>query len=230
MGMKDYEYYANTRIDALSPTGEVIKKTLLEQLKENKEFIKQYSEYLKINNRYGNIINRPIFKYTKLREEIFFITTKIKDVSTNNTCNFVFAVNEKSFSKRFRVYKNNDHSNILGTRSSDVESVLKNVISDSNNYNIRLNILGFEKEAMETIYNNISPLEKDILDKLYIKNNNIIEIKAYYSYSKLLWLSLFDSLTASTDLIYIGDYKTAGSPAYYDVDRPENIKYRVFVM
>ena len=100
MGAFDYEK---------SKEEKVADTTRNERTSKNTVYLSEYGKYTTASRGFiANVLNRPVYTYTKLREDIFYIHCRL--FTENNSLNYIFIVNEKSFWKRFTVF-NSTHEN-----------------------------------------------------------------------------------------------------------------------
>ena len=96
MGAFDYEK---------SKEEKVADTTRNERTSKNTVYLLEYGKYTTASRGFiANVLNRPVYTYTKLREDIFYIHCRL--FTENDSLNYIFIVNEKSFWKRFTVLHN----------------------------------------------------------------------------------------------------------------------------
>ena len=114
---------------------------------------------------FGKILNYHCFKYTKMREEIYFIMCNVVNFDSNNkliSTPFVFLVNSKSFWKRFNIYLKDNPNAKLSPIDMEIEDFIYGIRSNTLKYDrIELNILSSEKNEIEEQYNRNSNLRGD---------------------------------------------------------------------
>lgn len=183
----------------------------------------------------GKVINRHCFRYTKLREEIFFIKCDLfgKDIinETNIDCSgeAVIIVNETSFWNRFNVFKSsNIHERFTKKDGYSVADMIH--LMETNDPiigRITINILTHEtNEIHSALFNDISLVKKcGLVDKAVCKVTDSMH------YNKRMWLALFKdkegnnfTYVKETDNLNIhvtidmDDYKNPESFTFYDAN------------
>lgn len=236
MPINDYAEWLQTGVpvkehDVVSGEGDetIINKYELMFLKNGINYLKFYAlPFINTNNsvskNYTDVINKPIFKYTKLREDIHIITTKIID-ENNNVLDFKFAVNDKSIWKRFNFYNNNGIKVV--TESMSVGELVRKV---SNNELIaKLYLFKFEEDELAEISQTTEPNVK------FFKTGITVKFYGDEYHSKLLWLKLFNNtdtvISQEINDLNLGleSYRVQGSNTYFDITSKENSKYSCFV-
>ena len=128
MGAFDYEK---------SKEEKVADTTRNERTSKNTVYLLEYGKYTTASRGFiANVLNRPVYTYTKLREDIFYIHCRL--FTENDSLNYIFIVNEKSFWKRFTVLHNG--IKIIKNDGISVRDMLRNCMIRPNEYQIQLNI------------------------------------------------------------------------------------------
>lgn len=227
MGIYDYEnmlkheiYYKDGR-----------KSNLMERTKENMRFIIHYVNFL-VPNSLGRVINTHVFKYTKLREEIYALTCRLYDVqdkTVKEASQFTFFVNETSFWNRFHIYTK-DGMLLSAKHGISVNEMLNICEHDKDKFDrIDLNLIPAEKDELH----NSPILIQDEAERLHIYDDSIVVIDSHINYNKRVWCELFDQqliipseIKGGVEVVTrLGNYKTPGTILYYDPNDPEYEKY-----
>lgn len=217
----------------------------LDYIANNLDYLYDYVEYLQLNLP-GAIFNRHVFKFTRLREEIIFLTVRLSNSSgTGKKSVFRFSVNEKSFWNRFTITNANGEK--YNKYDYDPIQIIQYALAKSPSIgSIRLQITDDEKEKFLTYVNSAQENLKQQLLNLNLTNDSIVEILDFTHYSKLTWcyflnnfITNYPSSSLSIKLgksnranVEVGsglsDYKNSGSEGFYDPSDIDYVNYRKF--
>ena len=232
MGAFDYE---NAQINKVGG------KSQLDFLNEHLNYNVKYSFCVTHAETYtAYVLNRPVFYYTKLREEIFFIDVKL--INTIGIKNYIFAVNERSFFRRFNVI-DKDGIRLSYEDYPSLRNLLINIIRNPNDYKINLNIFGFEQELLEQCSADYT--EEEYLN--FLNDGTSVRINSFINRNKRLWLFLFNNVkieyprksdlgdpnyTVSDEAYKISSRERYDSEVggHFDVEEAESRrKYQIFI-
>jgi hypothetical protein len=219
MGVHDYE---NMKLDGS-----------LEKVKNNNEFSLFLGNAFIHQDTYGELLNKHCFKFTKIREEMYFIQCSLMNrVEPYETGSFIFLVNKNSFWKRFSIYlKNNPKSPYIDSNNIDIVDFINKINNKRIEIDrIELNLLPIEQEVLNS-YNG---------DKKFIANKSICSFIGVYSYNKRVvaeiftqsapgersWTKYDDQNQAYSINVILGSYKDPESVMYYDPTDPNYQDYR----
>lgn len=221
-------------------------KTKLQRIYENIPFIRLLCRDI-IEDSPLRFANNHCFKYTKLREDCYFIdctlTTKRVDPETNITkeivSNNTIIVNETSFWNRFSFYKSSTSNEKYKPKDNiDIGSLLTRAsINNVGIDHIVLNVLPCESEQIE----NIDSKKNNFLDTNGFVNGASVKINDFYVFNKRVVIELFNPARVdlhvkdpvTTDVIksyllqYISRYTDKNSIMYYNPDDPGYTKYKL---
>lgn len=213
-----------------------------ENISNNHKYLKDYAVSI-FQNRVGEILNRHVFKFTKLREDIIFIRLiLIKPGSSSKGKNFIIAVNERSFWNRLFFYKaDNPTSRYLPIDKVDPFDLLLASLRNSKDISrITFKLVSDEAERIQELYNDLNENkdeQKKILEYNIVNNANV-EILGFEHFSKRLWIGYFDSIFNSSNinvftayekgLLGILNYKDNENIAFYNPDDPNFSEYSLF--
>lgn len=206
MGLHDYEHLSSTIYPSKSSTGE--ERTFIDVITKNSNWRAEVCPCVYKNDPFADILNRPVFKATKLREELFFIKCQIYN-EDNEINEFTFVVNEYSIYKRFRIYK--DDSNMFFTKNEmDLTKYIQHL--KLNDYRISIRLFNNEREELDAILANI-PNAYKYYENWKLKSGNVVKIVGIQHYNKRTWIYLLtENNVENLDL----DYKNSKSDAFYD--------------
>lgn len=208
MGLFDFERLKEEKYPVKNSTGSY--DSVLDIMSKNTNWVEEITPYVLDIDPVASLLNRKVFKATKLREEIYFIKCRCYNLD-NGFNEFVFLVNEHTIYKRFRIYKNDDEfyykselnlqNFIKLLKHPDYRKVLKlfnNEISDL-------------PDQIEQAYNNTNAY------KYYktwgFRDGMPIEVLNIQHFNKRTWIYLLTTNnTTALDL----DYKNTSSDAYFD--------------
>lgn len=165
-------------------------KTRLQYLHDNINYTLKFSLKCSGSPSYTYyVLNRPVFYYTKLREDIFFIDTQI--ITKEGTAFYTFTANEHSFLKRFSVIEASSGKKITDFSNISLKNLLITCMKKPNTYNIYLNIYDFEQIGLITCNSDYN--DTIYMYNKYLKTGSLIKIKSFVNYNKRLWLYLFNN-------------------------------------
>ena len=163
------------------------------------------------NDLFGKVLNYHCFRFTKMREEIYFIQCNVmyKNETEDKYINtpFIFLVNEESFWKRFRIYLKDSPNTRLTSHDTNIMDFLNKLSAGTIQCNrIELNVLPVEQKSIDNLYNayklnnsslnenkkGVELITKDN-DTMYscIKNGAICNITGFFHYNKRICIDLF---------------------------------------
>lgn len=194
MGTKDYEYLK---------TKPYKKTNMLDHLSNNMPYLYDLFKYLNYES-IGSVINRHVFKFTKLREEIIFVKVRLRLTETSNDASeFVFTVNEQSFWNRFRIVTPGVTGETYSRETINAVSFINLARSDPKSVGkIRLHLLDKEVSKLNTYIESSTESNKIKLKALNIINNAFVEIAGCVHYNKRVWSHLIEK--------FIANYPTSG--------------------
>ena len=234
MGLFDYENFK--------------KSGKLYKIYKNTNFCLSLGINLLNNDLFGKALNYHCFRFTKMREEIYFIQCDVmykteaedKYISTP----FIFLVNEESFWKRFRIYLKYDPNARLTSHDTNIMDFLNKLSSRSIQCNrIELNILPIEKKYIDCLYNTykltnnlLSSSKKDVElitkdnDTMYncIKNGAICNITGFFHYNKRICIDLFSGTLNEDNTFKYGQRRIEtdkGTYNIFDIDESKTDGY-----
>lgn len=242
MGLRDYEEFSTTEISE----GKTRLQNLLDTATYDSKnhFIYFYmKDCLKAS--LGEAVNRHCFKFSRLRDEIYFINCYLvnpnetnKNVSDeNNILNkihyFNFVVNDKSFWNRFTIYLKSD-PNVPLTKNKNITclDVLKMITNSDIVDRCTINLLPYEIEKIDDIINKTVGLSnKQILLNYNIVDGALCKIINYRNYNKRIWYELLTQpivdphSEGGSGIIYsnFGSYKDEHSEMFYN---PKDVNYK----
>lgn len=226
MGLRDYEEMSYKKNPEDSN-----EKSKLDLLKENQYFIYSFTKYC-IKNTAAGVVNRHCFKFSRLRDEIYFIQCELTRPGTNNTNLFTFVVNEKSFWNRFSIYLKSSPGRILLKGEDTTINILTKLCHNSSLVdNCCLHITDSEKEKLDEMYDLAYSDQKAELYNLNLVDGALCKFVSFYHYNKHVWVDLLNTdvdnpnVIGTTDFVNanLGDYKDPLSEAFYKPD-DENYK------
>lgn len=219
MGAYDYE---KSKIENMGG------KTVADYIFNSIDFVKEYSFAVTSTTTYtGNIINRPVFYYTKLREDILFINTRL--ISNLGIKDYIFAVNEKSFFKRFSIYDKNNKK-ICHYACQSVKELITKIFKNPNDYKIYLNLFKFEREGIVNCTGDYNNTNDNSLNG-YLKDGVLVKFIGYKSFNKRLWLHYFNnpSIPYPQRLDFGEPGGTETYTGAFDITSTNNKKYSMFI-
>lgn len=207
MGLHDYEHLSAKIHPVKTTTGK--ERSYLVAMANNVNWLNSVYPWVLKDDPITDLFNRPVFKATKLREEIFFIKCKLYNID-GDINEFVFVVNEHSIYKRFRIYREKNSSLFF----TNIDTPLNEYIDmiKSCNYRIDLRLFNNEIENLKLIYRDL-PAGYQYYENYGFRNGSIIEPISIQHYNKRAWIYL---LTTNNIIDLDLDYKNSKSDAYYD--------------
>ena len=207
----------------------------------NYRYVEGYAKYLYLGS-FGEIINRHVFKFTQLREEIIFIKGSLsKPGSTKTGTSICIVVNEKSFWNRLKFFKgSNKEDSFKPMDKVDPYDLLIAATRNSKEIDrITLRLVADEEERMESLINSLSANEEkqQELINCNIVDGAIFNITGFESHSKRLWIAYFQKFCSpenevisqvSKSSLDVTDYKHKNAIGYYDPDNVSFAKYKLF--
>lgn len=226
MGYRDFEDLRNTKIRNTNK---------LDYIASNLEYLLDFVKYIQLHD-IGAIINRHVFKFTRLREEIIFLTVKISNSNGGGKKSiFKIAVNEKSFWNRFIVCKSSGER--YNKFDYDTIQIIQYIIAKNPDVGtIRLRLTYEEKQKIAEYVESTQEQYRQPLLDYHLCDDSIIEIIDMTHYSKRTWCYFFNSFieklpnNEKINRYYAGlelggslcEYKTKGSEGFYD---PSDVQY-----
>lgn len=215
MGAFDYEKSKKEIVGGL---------TRNQRTTENTVFLNEYGRYTTVQKGYiSNVINRPVYSYTKLREEIFYIHCRL--FTENDSLNYIIAVNERSFWKRFTVLYNG--VKIIKENGISVKDIIRECALRPNEYRIQLNIYQFESIEISNCNNEIEKLK-------FFNNGTLVKFSTYRCKNKRLWLNYLKNGSGLMHPAIAGlgepgdkDYESNGGK--FDITSDKYKKYAFFI-
>ena len=172
MGVMDYENLSNKKFR--DSNGAI--KNALTKMKENTYFCQYLSKNLYDTDVYGMVLNRPCFKFTKLREDIYFIDTSVSGINADksiSTTNFMFVINEKGFWKRFKIFLKEDPTKQYIDTDNGVAVTVNKILNNQLDVDrIELTIINDEYKEILTKLRQVEP-NPAIKNHAICKFNNI---------------------------------------------------------
>lgn len=224
MGLRDYEEMSY-KVNPDDPN----EKSKLDLIKENQHFLYSFTKYC-LKNSYNGIINRHCFKFSRLRDEIYFIQCALTRIDNSTPTNvYTFVVNEKSFWKRFSIYLKDSPGKMLMKGDETTVNILTKLCNNSGLVDkCYLNILGSEKTKLDNFYNDAYSSDQEKLKKLNLVDGALCKFVSFYHYNKHVWLDLLNTNVDDPELVgdenYVnaefGDYKDSNSEAFYNPNDP----------
>lgn len=220
-------------------------KTKLQRIYDNKPFIRFLCKDI-INDSPLRFANTHCFKYTKIREDCYFIdcnltinriipeTNEVKTITSNNTV----IVNETSFWNRFSFFKNSVNNEKYKRDDIDIGSLLTKASVNNNGIDhIILNVLPCEQEQIESM----DFKKSEFLNTNGFVNGASVKINDFYVFNKRVIIELLnfkrtdlhirDKNTGDTikayDLQYMMNYTDENSVFYYDPNNSSYSKYKL---
>lgn len=191
----------------------------------------------------GEILNRHVFRFTKLREDIIFIKIRLTKQGESTKGNiFTIVVNERSFWNRLFFYKKDEPtSRYLPIDKVDPYDLLLAALRRSSEISrITFKLVNDEFERLQPIYALYND-DKETQEKMLsynIANNANVEIMGFEHFSKRLWLAYFNAIHSSSDDSIISsdkkaqlgilDFKDRENIAFFNPDDPEYTNYNLF--
>lgn len=178
------------------------------------------------------IFNENIFKVTKLREDIFFITANVNQANKPRI-RVIFAVNNDMFWKRFDVRAiSADGLTMTEINRKDYNNSALDLINDVKLHNdqffIKMRYINDEYTKLIDYCSRKEGVTNPKADNEFIDATNaVIEFTGLANYNKRTWLELFtqgtNSITYvdSTDIPNLESYKVKDSNTYYPGDDSE---------
>jgi hypothetical protein len=212
MGIYDYENYSSrlsVRKKSVVVDGVTTKvnMSLLEEMQNNQNFLKKFLDATSILNDYTNKFNRPLFKITHLREDIYFINCLVTNQKTNIVYPFVFAVNAKTIYKRFKVFYGEDSQEYFTSKTCTVSDYLYLMINSTNRVTVN-----FWSSELTLIASHSSDSEPTTdYNKFAFTNNQNVHVTWFEHYNKRMWIALLND----TDL---NDFTTSSGGSTYNDD------------
>ena len=234
MSYRDFEDLKNTKIRNTNK---------LDYIANNLYYLYDFVCFLKMDQM-CSILNRHVFKFTRLREEIIFLTVRLSNVSGHGTNSIIkLAVNEKSFWNRFTISKpTGERYDKFGY---DTIQMLQYIKAHSPSIGtIRLRLTYEEKQKITEFIESSQPAYQEQLRNIHLTDDSIVEVLDITHYSKLTWCYFFNNFITkypTSDLhdklvkinksnIDLGeglfDYKTSGAEGFYDPTDPSYFEYR----
>lgn len=223
MGLRDFEEFSSTEVsDGVSR---------LDNLKDKKSNFIYY--YMKdcLKDTPGEAVNRHCFKFTRLREEIYFVKCLL--VRPDNLYpihQFNFVVNDKSFWNRFSIYLKSDPNNqLVPSKKYTCLDVLKMITNGDIVEKCNINLFQYEIDKLDEIIKDAVGSNKDKLLMYNIVNNSSCKIIGYRNYNKRVWCDLLTQVIKDPNSEGgIGNinsdfesYKEKTSELYYDPKDPD---------
>ena len=213
-----------------------------EDISSNHKYLEDFAEAIYIGS-IGEILNRHVFKFTKLREDIIFIKLRlIKPGTSEKGSTFTIAVNERSFWNRLAFYKKEEPtSRYLPIDKIDPYDLLLASLRRSDGINrIVFKMIGDEVEQINSLIESTyeEPELKKRMESYNISNNANVEISGFEHYSKRLWIAYFEAIRNSSNNSVISqdnkvalgilDFKDQENIAFYNPNDPEYSRYFLF--
>lgn len=226
MGIYDYENMKAHKIKYKNGR----ESNLLERTKENVTYIIHFAKYL-IPNTVGRLLNTHVFKYTRLRDEIYAITCRLYDIQDKDVKEgmiYTFFVNEKSFWNRFHIF---DKNGLMMTARSGIS--IGDMLNTCEHYKheidrITLNLIPEEQDDLAKSITSI----QDEAEKLNIYDGSIVVIDSHINYNKRVWCELLEQelidpndKTGTPLNTELGSYKTPDTVLHYDPKHQDYVKY-----
>ena len=226
MGIYDYENMKAHKIKYKNGR----ESNLLERTKENITYIIHFAKYL-VPNTVGRILNTHVFKYTRLRDEIYAVTCRLYDIQDKDAKEgviYTFFVNENSFWNRFHIF---DKNGLMMTARSGIS--IGDMLNTCEHYKheidrITLNLIPEEQDDLSKSITSI----QDEAEKLNIYDSSIVVIDSHINYNKRVWCELLEQelinpndprkIPLNTEL---GSYKTPDTILHYDPKHQDYAKY-----
>lgn len=215
MGAFDYEKSKEDKSGGVSRN---------QRTKENTIYLSEYSKATTSQRSFiANIINRPVYTYTKLREDIFYIHCRL--FTENDSFNYIITVNEKSFWKRFTILHNG--VKVIKEDGVTVRDLLRFCMTRPNEYRIQLNIYQFETVDLSGCSSELDKLK-------FFKNGTLVKFSTYRCKNKRLWLNYFRNglglvSPASADLGEPGEPNYENNGGKFDITSERYKKYAFFI-
>lgn len=228
MGTRDYEELNSKKYNNSS--------SKLDHIANNTKYLYDWFKYL-INENVGCKLNRTVFKFTKLREEIIFVKVRLKSSTDSDSAiyftgkEFCFAVNEESFWNRFLVSSISPNGEVYNRFTTNAIKFIQLAMTNPKLVGtLRLNILPIEAEAIRIYTESSSGSDKEKINELNLVKNAKVEIIGFAHYNKRVWMYLmekFVSNRSSDPLLFehvpnctidpsLYNYTTEGALGFYD--------------
>lgn len=223
MGIFDCERLSETIYPG---SGNISKNNNLAYMKNNVQFVNEMRRAMGFSTLYSiggqvltysdyslySLLNTPVFKITKNREDIFLLNASVYNVNTKKYNKFLLLVNNDSFFKRIKVYKDSNASEIY-TNSNTAESVLNATVTNHLNcsFNFIKTVHINEKNDLSELIK-VENVDDKSISKYGLFNGAPIKISGYYNFNKICWLLLvnddnkFKPITGES-VIYDKGYK-----------------------
>lgn len=190
MGTRDYEELNSKKYNKTD--------SKLVHIAKNTKYLYDWFKYL-INENVGCKLNRTVFKFTKLREEIIFVKVRLKSPTDNDDASyftgkeFCFTVNEESFWNRFLISSVSPNGEIYNRFTTNAVKFIQLSMSNPKLVgSLRLNILPIEAEAINMYIESSSGSDKEKLNELNLVKNAKVEIIGFVHYNKRVWMYLME--------------------------------------
>lgn len=234
MSYRDFEDLKNTKIRNTNK---------LDYIANNLYYLYDFVCFLK-HDQISSILNRHVFKFTRLREEIIFLTVRLSNSSGSGPKSIIkLAVNEKSFWNRFIISKSTGER--YNKFEYDTIQMLQFIKAHSPSIGtIRLKLTYNEKQKIEEFITNSQPQYQDTLRNMHLSDDSVVEVLDITHYSKRTWCYLFNNfivkypdselysklLKNNKSNIDLGEglfnYKTPGAEGFYDPTESSYSDYR----
>ena len=217
-------------------------RSKFEDVASNHRYLEDFASAI-YSDSVGEVLNRHVFRFTKLREDIIFIKVRLtKQGSSLKGQTLTLVVNERSFWNRLYFYKANEPtSRYLPIDKVDPYDLLLASLRNSKDISrITLRLINDEMDRIQTIYDSYSE-DREAQEKITsynIAHNANVEITGFEHYSKRLWLAYFESIYNSEDSKVISsedkarlgilDFKDRENIAFFNPNDPEYSSYSLF--
>ena len=219
MGLRDFEDF--------NATIWYNDKTRLENLISDKEKCYSYIKYCL--GDVGDAINNHCFKFSRLRDEIFFVSCYLirKDNSTEPYL-YKFFVNEKSFWNRFNIFLKNDPNTPL-SKSNNITAIdVLNIITNNKDlvHNCSINLFPYEENIINSLIHRRSSVSSEIY-KYNLENGSLCKILDFTHYNKRVWYELLSQEVKDPEsengntLSCNFNYKDPSNVMYYNPNDPK---------
>ena len=208
------------------------------QIINNPKYIEGFAKYV-YKDSLGEIINRHVFKFTRLREDIIFIKGRLRKPGSSVPGKpFCIVVNEKSFWNRLRFFKaDNQTSTFRPSDGVDPYDLLLGAIRHSSAISsIKFKLAANESEEITNFinrYNSSATTTNELLSYNVVDNANF-EINGFEHFSKRLWIAYFEAFynngitLADKNKLDAIDYKSSTSIGFYNPDEEGFERYKLF--
>lgn len=227
MGLKDFEEFSSTEIDeGVSRMDNLVNS----KNSSSNKFIYYYIQDC-LKGSPGEAVNRHCFKFTRLRDEVYFITCYL--VRPDNLYpihQFNFVVNDKSFWNRFSIYlKDDPNTPLVKSKQYTCLDILKMITNGNIVDKCTINLFQYEIDKLQEIIDDAVGTNKDKLLKYNMVNNASCKIIGYRHFNKRVWYELLSQTIKDPKSeggigeIYseFGSYKEKDSEMYYDPNDPD---------